>query len=301
MINSFTFVEGAEAAELTRKAIEARNTMGRLANFDWRNSQETQERQRQIYLEHLNALPFTQHCATISRQKMGAIAGATVLDLGSSYCPDLEELNTDMDGHGTLICVDIVQDALDKAKAKHEVLPDRKIHLMTKVSLDGIARDSVFGSRSLRTLQHVENPVEILTQMTRVTAGGGHVITIDPDWTSLHIEGSSFDKTFEHLFFTDGERHYDIKNPSAGRVSAAWMESAGLEHVKVEKHTLKAELFDRADLAMGITRRLNQAVKAHRISEQESENMLAQAQRDFSQGQAYMLIDYYICDGTSPG
>jgi len=86
------------------------------------------------------------------------------------------------------------------------------------------------GTRCERLLQHVNNPMPVISEMLRVTKCGGTVVVIDTDWGSLSIDCE--DSALERRIV--GAVAEFFANGYAGRQIGRLMKSSGLELTNIE-------------------------------------------------------------------
>ena len=96
--------------------------------------------------------------------------------------------------------------------------------------------DSSFdATRSERMLQHVREPSAVIGELARVTRGGGRVVLIDTDWTSLSIGCGALD--LERLVVASLLRRV-ARHPDAGRELLHAVAGLPLDVVSVTVHPL---------------------------------------------------------------
>ena len=89
--------------------------------------------------------------------------------------------------------------------------------------------------RSERLFMHVADPVAVLTEMLRVTAPGGRLVVVDPDWGTLSIASEHLEIE-RRLARVRAERC--LNNGYSGRRLLQLFKEAGLNAIQVELHAL---------------------------------------------------------------
>lgn len=91
--------------------------------------------------------------------------------------------------------------------------------------------DDEFGAvRSERVLQWLEEPVDAIREMGRVTRPGGTVVLIDTDWRTR--TSTIADQDLERRLMTSSLEGWP--NPAAGGFLLPWAQRAGLEDVELK-------------------------------------------------------------------
>src|SRR5439155_13157782 len=91
------------------------------------------------------------------------------------------------------------------------------------------------GVRADRMLQHVADPVQVLTEMIRVAKPGGVVAVSDTDWGTLAVDMSDRDVTRRLLGYGFDR---GIRNPWIGRQLPRRFREAELLDIRVVPHAL---------------------------------------------------------------
>lgn len=263
------------------------------------------------YLKALNELPFTEAIAEKTREEMGVEREEirTVMDFGSAYCPDLPLIDASMQDRekSTLICVDSNEFLLRKS-SEHYQENDCSIQLFPVLakafsSAKGDSHipfddNTVDACRTVRTLQHIDDPQHIVSEMCRVTSPGGKVVMVDPDWTSFRISPQS---EIDHDMLKKVHQHSEpVPYPETGRLLKEYAQEAGLEGVEEQRITLQTDIFERVDLIGGFRSEFPKMIKEGLVSEEESEEFLSTLHRDLEDGTAVAQMDYYLVSGIVP-
>lgn len=92
--------------------------------------------------------------------------------------------------------------------------------------------DVVFANR---VLEHLENPLETVKEMVRVTKQNGRVVTAEPDWSSLSLRHPN--KLISQQILEAAIERGFVKNPSIKTEVADCFLLLGLEEIKVTQKT----------------------------------------------------------------
>lgn len=157
-----------------------------------------------------------------------ALRGADgVLDVGCGLAEVLIDLAAD-EPSGRFVGVDVSDDMLGVAR-------DRVAEASVDVELrnaDGTALpfdDGTFGAvRSERVMQWLDDPVEVVTEMMRVTRPGGSLVLIDTDWRTLWSNVA--DQALEEEVRSHMQESWP--QPAAGGFLTSYARTAGLVDVE---------------------------------------------------------------------
>src|SRR6202044_2532023 len=105
-----------------------------------------------------------------------------------------------------------------------------------------------------RTLQHVERPVAVLSEIFRTVRPGGRVVCAEPDWGTFAIEASSLGGT-EHPVARQVAQLWsqDIRNPRIGRDLRKLLEETGFVDLQVKETVLSTPTFASSEIVFDIT------------------------------------------------
>ena len=135
---------------------------------------------------------------------------------------------------GTAIGIDPSHEAIEEARTSD---PDHRVGWLVAsgeaLPFSGGSFDVVFGHQ---VLQHVADPVLVLTEARRVLRPGGIVAVRDADYGTMvhHPHDPRLDRWLD-LYHRVADAH--AGDPHAGRKLAAWVRSAGFETVAVTTST----------------------------------------------------------------
>lgn len=165
-----------------------------------------------------------------SLAELGIQPGDRVIEVGCGLGDTVEEIARRVGASGRVVGVDNSVQMVMAAQREHP--PHDGLFYGYRV---GDAMDlSQFADGSFdrygiwRTLQHVPDPAQALSEAARVVRSGGTVVALEPDWTGLHISGT--DPASTEVFVGSFERR--IRNPAIGSQLPELFERAGLSEVR---------------------------------------------------------------------
>ena len=163
---------------------------------------------------------------------------------------------------------------------------------------NGISLDdnSVQASRAVRILQHIpyDDSVAVVREMKRVTAPGGKVVLVDPDWMGLKI--GVIDHLVERTLADDSFSH--VNNPEIALRSAMIMSDLGLVPVEREVVTRNFTSFDFFNKIYQITDRLEKLRLKGSLSQDQVVNYLDKARNLSASGGFFATVGIYVTSGT---
>jgi ubiquinone/menaquinone biosynthesis C-methylase UbiE len=183
--------------------------------------------------------------------------GDTILDLGCGTGGELEPLLTALGPHGSLIGVDIDEDALRVARGRFE---DPRLRLLVgdahALDLDGDSVDRVYVDRAA---QHLTAPATVLNELRRILRPGGRVVLAEPDWQTLVVDSPEPELVAAYRRFVVEQV---IRNPRIGSELPRLVQDAGLRLETVIPVTATYTDAADADRIFGFARVTRRAVAA---------------------------------------
>lgn len=180
------------------------------------------------YLSHVNGLESVA-AGKRERALLELRAGSRAIDVGCGLGDDARALSRLVGEHGEVVGVDSSTTLLERARTRCEA-EDGPIQFVTadahKLPFDA--------ARIERTLQHLEDPARVVSELARVTRPGGVVLANEPDWGTLASTGRPRELVRAMLKIAEAQ----IRNPWIGRELAGLFVDAGLTDVTVQAEVL---------------------------------------------------------------
>jgi ubiquinone/menaquinone biosynthesis C-methylase UbiE len=231
-------------------------------------------------LTFMNNLPSFQDYKRQMMQRLGLGPSQTVVDIGCGLGYDVIEAATVVGARGIAIGIDASAMLVTAAR---NAIPVGMAQVAFEVAdgetlpLDDASVDAI---RVDRTLQHVESPGRVITEMHRVLRPGGLAACAEPDWGTFTITSPDRDTTRIVVnAWGDSFRHGWI-----GRDLKPLMLAAGFHDVTVTGHLLIAEgytaidhLFDVANTVENLQRDGGEEPQLQRWLEHLQEDATPQA------------------------
>lgn len=132
--------------------------------------------------------PYHNEVAFRTREQMHLAPGQCVIDIGSSYCPDLTEIDTALSGDGTVFLSDTSEVALAQ---RVDTVRCKVIPILGDCSKINLPDNAVQACRAIRSLQHTHSPTQAVEEMLRITSLGGRIVIVEPEWKAKKIVSDS--------------------------------------------------------------------------------------------------------------
>jgi ubiquinone/menaquinone biosynthesis C-methylase UbiE len=186
------------------------------------------------YLSHVNGLESVAAGKRERARLLGLCPGSRAIDVGCGLGDDARALSRLVGKHGEVVGVDSSTALLKRARAHCEA-DDGPVKFIAadahELPFDAGAFDA---ARIERTLQHLEDPARVVSELARVTRPGGVVLANEPDWGTLVSTGRPRELVRAML----GVAQAQIRNPWIGRELAGLFVDAGLTDVTVQAEVL---------------------------------------------------------------
>lgn len=193
-------------------------------------------------LRFLEELPSFHAYKNISIEKLRLKQGDKAVDVGCGLGFDVLKLAKVVSPGGSSIGIDMSERLLNAAREEfgdHEGVSFQRgdIHELE------IPANSVDGIRVDRTLQHVQDPQKVISEMVRVLKPGGWLVCAEPDWSTFVIDVED-DETTDIVIHTWKS---SFRNPHIGRQLLRRVRSEGLENTWADGLILLADGIEAVD------------------------------------------------------
>jgi ubiquinone/menaquinone biosynthesis C-methylase UbiE len=198
-------------------------------------------------LRFMEGLPSFNAYKKISIEKLRLKQGDRAVDVGCGLGFDVSRLANVVSPGGTSIGIDISEKLLDAARRAFGDSPGVSFEQGDVHNLE-IPANSVDGIRVDRTLQHVQDPQKVISEMVRVLKPGGWLVCAEPDWSTFVIDSDNEEMT--DLVAQTWKRGF--RNPHIGRQLLRRVRAAGLKNTWADGLVLLADGMTAADIVFDI-------------------------------------------------
>jgi ubiquinone/menaquinone biosynthesis C-methylase UbiE len=184
--------------------------------------------------DHLDvqaAMPFWRARKSATLELLGVREGMRVLDVG---CGTGGDVSAAAALGAEAVGVDASRVMIETARVRE---PGARFEVADATALP-FAAGSFDAVRCERLLQHLPDPATAIAEMVRVTAPGGVVLALEPDWRALVIGDGPLGEDVRRRWAAA------IRSPAIGGELEALLAAAGLEDVRSRRDV--SELTDRA-------------------------------------------------------
>lgn len=180
-----------------------------------------------LLLRMMDATAAWPSVRDLRRWSSDALLGGGVLDVGCGLAEALIDLASTGRGE-RFVGVDVSDDMLSEARRRVSEA-SLAVELRKADATDLPFDDDEFaGARSERMLQWVDEPVDAVAEMVRVTRPGGSVVLIDTDWRTMWTNIADQELEWE----VHGHLPASWRQPAAGGFLTSYARSAGLVDVE---------------------------------------------------------------------
>ncbi len=217
---------------------------------NWQRIDTTQSDYFIDYLDTATAQVEMQRYKQKTYDLIGAVPGATLLDIGCGTGDDAIALAQLVGATGHVVGLD--RSAVLIEEACRRVTDDLAVVFTVGDSHHlPFEADSFDGCRIDRVLMHLDDPQCAIREAIRVTRPGGRILVREPDWETLILDCSDRDLSRRIL-----NAHFDgaIRHSTIGRQLYRLFCQAGLDHVAIpDTSTLILTEFATANQLYGLT------------------------------------------------
>lgn len=213
-------------------------------------------------LTFMDSLPQFQQYKTWILEGMKLRRGSIVADLGCGLGFDVRRLSALVGSEGRAIGVDTSLALIESARSASDGFSavefiQADIHHLPFA-------DGLFHSCKVdRTLQHVERPAAVVSEMFRTVCPGGSVVCAEPDWGTFVIDDANraVAKQISEFWLKD------FRNPRIGQELRTHLEQAGFVDIRVQEVRLSTSSFASSDIVFDINQSASRLAAATGSSE----------------------------------
>ncbi|WP_445525608.1 methyltransferase domain-containing protein [Streptomyces cyslabdanicus] len=238
------------------------------------------------YLDRVAATDLGRSYKRRMLEELDMRPGQTALDLGCGPGTDLASLAQAVTATGTVIGVDHDQATVDAARERTTDQRTVTVRLGDIHDLP-LPDHTVDRARTDRVLQHVADPVRVLSEIHRVLRPGGRLVMGEPDWDTLTVDhpDSGLSRAYTQ-YVTDKV----VRNSRIGRQLPRLSAGAGFAVPAVIPITPVFRDVQAADKILGLERTTQRAVAAGYFTEEAARRWLDH----FSTGPFLAAVTFYI-------
>ena len=241
----------------------------------------------------LDSLPYFREYKLRTYDLLSLSAGLSVLEVGCGLGDDMLRMATRVGSSGVVVGVDssarMIEEAISRtpanvcvefAQADARNLPFKK--------------ESFSRCRVDRTLQHIEDPWQVIREMVRVLKPGGVLLAYDNDWGTFSVSGINTEATrVIETMWTES-----FTNKWIGRYLKRYFLEAGLKNVVMEPSVSVVADFELADRVYNLRQTVNRAVGAGRIISEVADKWVSELQAQSQSGGFLCTLTAYTVVGT---
>lgn len=239
------------------------------------------------YLDAQAASPFWQRTRKATLDALGLQHGTSALDVGCGTGEDTRHMAAAA-GAATGVDQDpkLVEEATRRTGPEYEA---------TFVHADPASlpfADASFAAvRSDRALQHTGDLRAAVEELWRVTAPGGRIVVLEPDWDTLAIDAGPLASTRKVT------RAYadSVANPVAGRQAARRLRGLGATDVQVEPLTAALTDYASAEQQYGLPE-----LAAGALQPAAARSWLGTLRQRGEEGAFLAAVTYFLVSATRP-
>lgn len=174
--------------------------------------------------------------------------GQSLLDVGCGQGQDVRALLPRVAPAGQVVGIDLSEQLIEAARQGG--MPAGATFLVADAHALPFLDNTFDGALVERTLQHVHDPVQVLSEMSRVVRPGGVLVASEPDWETVTIDASDRGSTRALLHELSD---HQIRDGWIGRQLTGHLTRLGLTELEVHPVTLVLRSLDAAFDILGIT------------------------------------------------
>jgi len=198
-------------------------------------------------LRFLDGLPSFNAYKRMSMVRLKLKPGHVAVDVGCGLGFDVARLANVVSPGGSSIGIDNSEKLLSAARNAFAAVEGVSF-VQGDIHSLGIPSNSVDGIRVDRTLQHVQDPQRVISEMVRVLKPGGWLVCAEPDWSTFVIDADN-DEITDRVVQT---WRSNFRTPNIGRQLLRRVRTEGLENTWADGLILLADGIRAADIVYDI-------------------------------------------------
>lgn len=198
-------------------------------------------------LSFMEDLPSFRAYKALSVEKLRLKQGDTVVDIGCGLGFDVSRMAREVAPGGRSIGIDMSEALLNFARRAFSA--QKNVHFV-QGDIHNLAfpANSADAIRVDRTLQHIEEPQRVISEMVRVLKPSGWLVCAEPDWSTFVIDADGSETTDAAIQTWKNS----FRNPEIGRQLLRRIRAEGLVNTWADGTILLADGIEAADIVYDI-------------------------------------------------
>ncbi|HTR88357.1 MAG TPA: methyltransferase domain-containing protein [Reyranella sp.] len=221
--------------------------------------------------------------------------GMAALDVGCGAGNDAETMMARVGPSGRVVGIDASQELIAQAMARTSALAPALRFQVDDAQALSFPDDSFDAARVDRVLQHLEDPVQAVAEMTRVVKTGGRIAALEPDWNSITLGGADY---AVNLAVVRHKVQFDTRNATIGRELHRLLVEAGCRDVTTETGGVIFGTLQLANTVMSLRHNLDGAVARSWITPPQAEAWWSRLEELDRTGRFFASMTGVLAGGT---
>jgi ubiquinone/menaquinone biosynthesis C-methylase UbiE len=246
-------------------------------------------------LNYIDSLPYFNEVKVKTYELLQLEDAHSVLEIGCGTGNDIYRMASLLPNKSKITGID--KSAFMIEKAQNNQIYKCKENIEFKIA---DARVLPFKSSSFdrcrvdRTLQHIENPQQVINEAYRILKSNGIFVAYDNDWSSfsLSLTNNRLSRIVENYWcdaFVNGRIASHLK---------AYFSTSGFKNITIYPSTLVLDNFEIADKIYDIKKTINNALLEGLLSIKEAEDILTECKEQSSNNSFICALTSYTIIGT---
>lgn len=221
------------------------------------------------YLSKFESLPEVQLYRKQAHSLLELSTEDEVIEIGCGTGHNAFALSKNIT-NGTVVAVDNSKKMIDYADTKYGNQSQFLSFVYSSADNLPFQNDHFTKCYCERTLQHVRQPLKVLSEIKRVMKKNSYLLNIEPDWESLTITCDDIDLTRKIITH---QCNY-IVNPKIGKEMSDYIKKTNMRVVKDAINKITFDNIDLADFFYNLNLSANRAVADKIITISEKDNWI---------------------------